>query len=221
MASRFMQSRREWLSGLMVASAAVPLVGCFPKSAASDVGEDAGPQAGGANGGATGGALPEAAAEDVGALVTIYTMEDLAVFAYRAVADALSPGLRDVALLFADHHDAHQDAARASLERLGVPLPPLPETYTLPAVMTERDILLAALTLEVQAVNAYIGILATTVDPAIRIEAANTYASEVAHVVALRGALNDAGAVNFAFARDLGPALAALKAAPPPEEPSP
>jgi len=85
--------------------------------------------------------------------------------------------------------------------------------------MTERDILLAALTLEVQAVNAYIGILATTVDPALRIEAANTYASEVAHVVALRGALQDAGAANIAFARDLGPALAALKAAPSPEEP--
>lgn len=205
-------TRRGWLGGLFVSAAAAPLMGCFPESVAR-VQDDAGPRdsgAGGAPGSVPSAVLPES---DRGTLVTIYTMEDLAAFAYRAVADALTPALRDTVLRFAEHHDAHQDLAREALEALEVALPELPDTYTLPPVANEREILLAALTLEVQAVTAYLGLIAQTVEPERRISVASILASEVAHTVALRQALGDTGAADVTFAKDLAAALTALRGA--------
>jgi hypothetical protein len=205
-------TRRAWLGGLLVSTAAAPLVGSFPESVAPVL-DDAGPPDSGAGGEPGSVPSPGVPESDRGTLVTIYTMEVLAAFAYRALADALSPAIRDVVLRFAEHHDAHQDLAREALEAFEEALPDLPDTYTLPPAASEREILLAALTLEVQAVTAYLGLIAQTVEPQRRISVASILASKVAHTVALRQALGDMRATDVTFAQDPGAALMALRGA--------
>ena len=208
-------TRRAWLGGLLVGTAAVPLVGCFPESAGG-VADDAGPLEPGTGGAPTSGGYAQLTKMDEATLVSIYTMEDLAAFAARAAAEALKPTLRDLTLRFAEHHDAHRALARDALAAFEVELPMLPETYALPAAANEREILLAALTLETQAVIAYLGLIAQTDDPQRRASVASILASEVAHTVALREALGDPGASDVTFARDIAAALPALRNTPTP-----
>lgn len=188
--------RRRLLRDLALGTTAFGLFGCVETSKGL-------PDAGGPTdaGGDAGGALYP---EDAAVHVTEYAMEDAAIYAYEAAAPLLvDDAVLQAALMFRDHHRAHQDAAAEALVRLGVPLPELPETYELPALADQTAVLRYALTLEIQAVNAYLGVISQLRDPERRRVSASILASETAHVVVLRTVLGHPSPAGFAFATEV------------------
>jgi hypothetical protein len=69
----------------------------------------------GGGSGADGGADPPLDAVEAEVLAAEFLMEDYAIFAYGAAAPALDADMKAVALLFRDHHVAHQDHAGETL----------------------------------------------------------------------------------------------------------
>jgi len=196
------------LARLSLGLSAFPLAGCFPTSAGR--GATGGSEGAGGGGGAEGGAEPPLDALEAEVLAAEFLMEDYAIFAYGAAAPALDADMKAVALLFRDHHVAHQDHAGETLRRRGYPVPTPPETYDVELPGDQTGILRLALTLETQGVNGYHAFVAQHGDPALRAVSASILACEVAHAVALLTALGDDAPFGFAFASELPPKVTAF-----------
>jgi hypothetical protein len=195
-------SRRRLLVKMAVGTAAFGgLQGCAPGQAEAQLAPD----------------CPDLILRDLPLLESLAIMEGIAEDTYRAAAGIMTPDTRPAALAWAEHHRLHRQSAvdrllaRDFAEPERLPLTHLPE---LPAEASEAGdaaILAYALGVEMQAVNAYMGLISQFAAPELRIQAAEIMACEVAHVVALRAILPEpigAGgilpAVDFSFFSDLG-----------------
>lgn len=179
-ARRLDPSRRRALVQMALGTAAFGgLTGCAPEQAQAQVAPD----------------CPDLVLRDVPLLESLAVMEGVAVDTYLGAADLMTPATRPAALAFAEHHAAHRQyavdalAAREIGEPERLPLTNLPALPAEPSDDGDAAILAYALSVEMQAVRAYMGLIAQLAAPDIRTKAADIMASEVAHVVALRAVL--------------------------------
>lgn len=192
-------SRRRSLQRLAVSTGLLWVVGCVERSKGGAPPLAADPDD-------PGDEVDDALPPDAGPLITQFRMEDAAVFAYDAAAPAMRDAdLKRTLIQFREHHQRHQDEAVKALEALGVALPTLPETYALPDLGDDPDaaVVKYALTLETQAVAAYLGVISDLADAGFRRTAASILVSESAHVVWLRQRFGLPDAFDVGLATDL------------------
>ena len=137
-------------------------------------------------------ALAAADSGDVGLVSFAYTLENVAVAAYKAAAgtNLLPQAVLQVGLKFAGQHADHAAALGAAYKQLtgNAPVPPA-GPFNFPALKNVTDILTFAKTLEEAAVGAYYGAIGKLQAPALQNALASIVGIEAQHVAVLAAAL--------------------------------
>lgn len=136
-------------------------------------------------------AAAQTAASDLQTLQFAYTLELVAVDAYKTAAGSglLSPDLVAVGTKFANQHQDHANALKAAIEGSKGAVPAKPTKINYPAFKTQDDILNFALALESAAVGAYYASTAGFSNPDLAAAAASISGVEATHVALLSAAL--------------------------------
>lgn len=116
-------------------------------------------------------------------------LEHAAVVAYQFSAESglLQPEILEVAMLFQGHHKGHRDVLAATIEQLGgTPVAAKSDAaYAVELgqypIADQDDILALARTLELQAANAYLGVIPDLADENLAKVAARIAADETMH----------------------------------------
>jgi rubrerythrin len=142
-----------------------------------------------------GGGSSDAAASDVKILNVALGLEHEAINAYQLGAGLLQKPALDLALLFQSHHKAHRDALISTINQLGgTPVAEKKvEEYAkqlkADTLKTPTDVLELAAKLELNATNAYLGVIPSFKDPNLAKVAARLAADETSHWTILNDAL--------------------------------
>ncbi len=136
-------------------------------------------------------AAVQAADGDVQTVQFAYTLENVAVAAYKAGAGSglLSPEVVAVGTKFAGQHQDHANALKAALESLKQTVPAVPTKINFPAFKTQEDILNFALALESAAVGAYYTASGAFENRDLATAAASIVGVEATHIAVLNSAL--------------------------------
>jgi hypothetical protein len=134
---------------------------------------------------------------DVGILNVALGLEHEAINAYQLGAQSglLQKPVLDVAVLFQSHHKAHRDALISTINSLGgtpVAEKKLDEYATqlkASTLKSQTDVLELAARLELNATNAYLGVIPSFKDSALAKVAARLAADETSHWTLLNDAL--------------------------------
>ncbi len=130
---------------------------------------------------------------DVGLVNFAYTLENVAVAAYKAAAgtNLLPKAVLDVGLRFAGQHADHAAALGAAYKQLtGKDATPPPGPFAFPALKNVNDILTFAKALEEAAVGAYYGASSMLKAPALQQAITSIMGVESMHVTVLASALS-------------------------------
>ncbi len=145
--------------------------------------------------GAAGG--KEDAAGDVGILNVALGLEHQGINAYTlgAKSGLLQKPVLDIALKFQDDHKIHRDLLIGTIVKLGgkpveeKPLDVYAKALDAGQLKSQEDVLKLALSLELGATNAYLGVIPSFKDHALAKVAGRLAADEVAHWAVLNNAL--------------------------------
>ncbi len=133
------------------------------------------------------------ATSDVQILNTALSAEREAVAAYQLGADSglLEPTVRQVAVTFQGHHEAHAEVLAETIRKLGGEVSQAPARYAFPTDELRRqdDVLRFAAGLERGAVSAYVGAIPLFGNRDLSQAAASILADEAMHWAVLRQAL--------------------------------
>jgi rubrerythrin len=136
---------------------------------------------------------------DVATLNVALGLEHEAINAYQLGAESglLQPAVKNVAVLFQDHHKQHRDALTATIRKMGGT--PVNEKgkdqyareLNAGTLKNQADVLRLAQKLERGAANAYLGVIPSFKDNGLAQVAGRLAADETMHWTALSSALND------------------------------
>jgi bacterioferritin (cytochrome b1) len=134
---------------------------------------------------------------DVGILNVALGLEHEAINAYQLGAQSglLQKPVLDVAVLFQSHHKAHRDALISTINSLGgtpvaeKKLDDYAAQLKASTLKTQTDVLELAARLELNATNAYLGVIPSFKDSALAKVAARLAADETSHWTLLNDAL--------------------------------
>jgi rubrerythrin len=136
---------------------------------------------------------------DVATLNVALGLEHEAINAYQLGAESglLQPAVKNVAVLFQDHHKQHRDALIATIRKMGGA--PAAEknkdeyarALNAGTLKSQADVLRLAQKLERGAANAYLGVIPSFKDNGLAQVAGRLAADETMHWTALSSALND------------------------------
>jgi rubrerythrin len=128
---------------------------------------------------------------DVTILNTAIGLEQQAQWTYGAAAktNLLKPEVVTVATKIAGQHKEHETALSAAVRQLGGTPPTAKDTYPLPELKSQEDILKYALSLETAAANAYFDAFTKLSSNALKLAGISIMNDESQHVVVLRSAL--------------------------------
>jgi rubrerythrin len=136
-------------------------------------------------------AAAQTASSDLQTLQFAYTLENVAVAAYKLGAGSglLSPDVVAVGTKFAGQHQDHANALKAAIESVKGSVPAVPTRINFPAFKTQEDILKFALALESAAVGAYYTSSGKFMNRDLASAAASIVGVEATHVAILSSAL--------------------------------
>jgi rubrerythrin len=130
-------------------------------------------------------------AADVDLLNAAIALEQQAIWTYGAAAktNLLKPEVLDVAKMIAGQHADHEKALSDQVTKMGGTPPKAKDSYNLPALNSQEDILKYALSLEVGAANGYFDVLQKLSDKTLKQLSASIMGDESQHVTVLSSAL--------------------------------
>jgi hypothetical protein len=136
-----------------------------------------------------GGGSGDGAASDVKTLNVALGLEHEAINAYQLGAQSglLQKPVLDVAVLFQSHHKAHRDALTDTIKKLGgtpvseKKLDDYAKSLNAASLKSQNDVLTLAAKLELNATNAYLGVIPTFKDTGLAKVAARLAADETEH----------------------------------------
>lgn len=139
----------------------------------------------------------QGAASDVGILNVALGLEHQGINAYTLVANSglLQKPVLDIALKFQADHKIHRDLLIGAIVKLGgkaveeKSLDAYAKALNASSLKTQEDVLKLALSLELGASNAYLGVIPSFKDHALAMVAGRLAADEVAHWAILNNAL--------------------------------
>lgn len=139
----------------------------------------------------------EGSASDAGILNVALGLEHQGINAYTlgAKSGLLQKSVLDIALKFQDDHKMHRDLLIGAIVKLGgkpveeISLDAYAKALNAGELKSQEDVLKLALSLELGATNAYLGVLPDFKDHAFAKVAARLAADEVAHWAVLNNAL--------------------------------
>lgn len=141
----------------------------------------------------------EATENDVDILNVALGLEHEAIAAYEIAADSglLEPSVAEIGALFVGHHRGHRDALAATIETLGgsaveaKSLQDYAARLEIENLRSQADVLVLARTLELQAANAYLGVIPAFQDSDLAKTAARLAADETMHWTVLAQATGE------------------------------
>ena len=136
---------------------------------------------------------------DVDILNVALGLEHEAIAAYEIAADSglLEPSVAEIGALFAGHHRGHRDALAATIATLGgsgveaKSLQDYAARLEVDRLQSQADVLVLARTLELQAANAYLGVIPAFQDSDLAKTAARLAADETMHWTVLAQATGE------------------------------
>ncbi|MBN9391778.1 MAG: ferritin-like domain-containing protein [Chloroflexi bacterium] len=136
-------------------------------------------------------AAAQTAGDDLKTLQFAYTLENVAVTAYKTAAGSglLSADVAAVGTKFAGQHQDHANALKAAIESVKGEVPAIPTKINFPAFKNQTDILNFALALESAAVGAYYTSSGKFSNRDLAVAAASIVGVEATHVAILSSAL--------------------------------
>lgn len=136
-------------------------------------------------------AAAQTAGDDLKTLQFAYTLENVAVTAYKTAAGSglLSADVAAVGTKFAGQHQDHANALKAAIESVKGEVPAIPTKINFPAFKDQTDILNFALALESAAVGAYYTSSGKFSNRDLAVAAASIVGVEATHVAILSSAL--------------------------------
>ena len=136
-------------------------------------------------------AAAQTAGDDVKTLQFAYTLENVAIAAYKAAAGSglLTDDVKAVGIKFAGQHQDHANALKAAIESVKGDVPAVPTKINFPAFKNQADILNFALALESAAVGAYYTSSGKFSNRDLAVAAASIVGVEATHVAILSSAL--------------------------------
>lgn len=136
-------------------------------------------------------AAAQTASSDVQTLQFAYTLENVAVAAYKLAAGSglLTPDVVAVGTKFAGQHQDHANALKAAIQSVKGEVPAVPTKINFPAFKTQEDVLKFALALESAAVGAYYTSSGKFQNRDLASAAASIVGVEATHVAILSSAL--------------------------------
>lgn len=128
---------------------------------------------------------------DIAILNGAIELEQQAQWTYAAASKSglLKPEVVAVATKIAGQHGAHESALADAVKKLGGTAPKAKDSYPLPELKSQEDVLKYALKLETQATNAYFEAFTKLSDKALKLAGISIMNDEAQHVAVLRGAL--------------------------------
>lgn len=128
---------------------------------------------------------------DVTILNGAIELEQQAQWTYAAAAKSglLKPEVVTVATKISGQHGAHEAALTEAVKKLGGTAPKAKDSYPLPELKSQEDVLKYALKLETMATNAYFDAFTKLSDKALKMAGVSIMNDEAQHVAVLRGAL--------------------------------
>jgi rubrerythrin len=136
-------------------------------------------------------AAAQTAGSDVQTLQFAYTLENVAIAAYKLGAGSglLTPDVVAVATKIAGQHQDHANALKAAIQSVKGEVPAVPTKINFPAFKTQEDVLKFALALESAAVGAYYTSSGKFTNRDLASAAASIVGVEATHVAILSSAL--------------------------------
>lgn len=136
-------------------------------------------------------AAAQTADGDLQTLQFAYTLENVAVNAYKTAAGSglLTPDVVAVGTKFAGQHQEHANAIKGAIESLKGQVPAIPTKINYPAFKNQTDILMFALALESAAVGAYYTASGGFANRDLASAAASIVGVEATHVALLSSVL--------------------------------
>ncbi len=130
-------------------------------------------------------------AADVDLLNAAIALEQQAIWTYGAAAktNLLTPDVLAVALKIVGQHQDHEKAWTTEVTKLSGTPPKAKDSYDLPPLKTQEDILKYALSLEILAANTYFDVLQKLTSKTLKSISASIMNDETTHVVVLSSAL--------------------------------
>jgi rubrerythrin len=136
-------------------------------------------------------AAAQTASSDVQTLQFAFTLENVAIAAYKLGAGSglLTPDVVAVATRIAGQHQDHANALKAAIQSVKGEVPAVPTKINFPAFKTQEDVLKFALALESAAVGAYYTSSGKFTNRDLASAAASIVGVEATHVAILSSAL--------------------------------